>query len=229
MIAAIAASAAITARASTFTIGGSGNTFTVSRDDTTAAETVNYRTVSLSAYAGQHYTAKSGTLTFPAGQSAVTNTVTETTPTADAYRFQTGTSRYYRFELTDAGGFFVTNATRTLTTGTSVPSSGAFNEKSVTVNSGETTASDAGYISNPYLTMAATGYYSSNNTAPASFLSAINAELRMTLSMQVKEVNDGYQYIQVLFDNTTSCDDRSGCKDGNPGNISLARDAVAAA
>jgi len=187
MIATIAASAAITARASTFTIGGSGNTFTVSRSgDTSAAETVRYRTVSLSAYPGQHYTADSGTFLFAPGQTGTNIAVVLKTPTADAYRFQT-------------------------------------------VNSGETTASDAGYISNPYLTMAATGYYSSNNTAPASFLSAINAELRMTLSMQVKEVSDGYQYIQVLFDNTTSCDDRSGCKDGNPGNISLARDAVAAA
>ena len=174
--------------ASTFTVGGSGNNFTISRtgDGTNFAETVHYRTVSLSAYAGQHYTADSGTFLFAPGQTGTNIAVVLKTPTADAYRFQT-------------------------------------------VNSGETTASDAGYISNPYLTMAATGYYSSNNTAPESFLSAINAELRMTLSMQVKEVNDGYQYIQVLFDNTTSCDDRSGCKDGNPGNISLARDAVVAA
>ena len=70
--------------ASNFTItsstSGSSARFIVTRDDTTAVETVNYRTVSISAYAGQHYAAKSGSLTFPAGQSAVTNTVTETTP-----------------------------------------------------------------------------------------------------------------------------------------------------
>jgi len=52
--AALATGLAALAHASTFTIGGSGNTFIVTRDDTTAAETVNYRTVSLSAYAGQH-------------------------------------------------------------------------------------------------------------------------------------------------------------------------------
>ena len=99
---------AAVSHASNFTVtsstSGSGARFIVTRDDTTAAETVNYRTVSISAYAGQHYTAKSGTLTFPAGQTAVTNTVTERTPSADAYRFQTGSNRSYRFELTDKGG-----------------------------------------------------------------------------------------------------------------------------
>ena len=94
--------------ASTFSISSStsGTTtrFIVTRDDATAEETVKYRTVGLSAYAGQHFTEKSGTLTFPTGQTAVTNTVTEKTPSADAYRFQTGSNRSYRFELTDKGG-----------------------------------------------------------------------------------------------------------------------------
>ena len=133
MIAAVALGAANPARASNFTVtsstSGSSARFIVTRDDTTAAETVNYRTVSISAYAGQHYTAKSGTLTFPVGQSAITNTVTEQTPSQAAYKFQTGASRYYRFEITDAGGFLVTNATRSLTTGTRVTASDAFGVK----------------------------------------------------------------------------------------------------
>ena len=55
--------------ASTFTVSGTGNTFTITRsgEGTNVAETVLYRTVSLSAYAGQHFTAKSGTLDFAAG------------------------------------------------------------------------------------------------------------------------------------------------------------------
>ena len=113
----IAVAGVVVAHASNFTItsstSGSSARFIVTRDDTTAAETVNYRTVSLSAYAGQHYTAKSGTLTFPAGQKAVTNSVPETSPSAAAYRFPTGANRSYRFELTDVGGFPTPSARRT--------------------------------------------------------------------------------------------------------------------
>ena len=126
----IAVAGVVVARASNFTItsstSGSSARFIVTRDDTTAAETVKYRTVGLSAYAGQHFTEKSGTLTFPAGQSAITNTVTETTPTADAYRFQTGANRSYRFELTDVGGFPINYKDRSFSTGTTVSSSSAF-------------------------------------------------------------------------------------------------------
>ena len=69
MIAAVAACAILPARASTFTVGGSGNNFTISRTgDTSAAETVLYRTVPLSAFPGQHYTEKGGTLVFAPGQ-----------------------------------------------------------------------------------------------------------------------------------------------------------------
>ena len=65
------------AQASTFSVTSSDNRFIVTRagEGVDAAETVRYRTVGLSAYAGQHFTEKSGTLTFPAGQSAITNTV----------------------------------------------------------------------------------------------------------------------------------------------------------
>ena len=63
-----AACATLTVHASTFTVGGSGNNFIITRTgDTSAAETVRYRTVSLSALAGQHFTDKSGLLTFAPG------------------------------------------------------------------------------------------------------------------------------------------------------------------
>ena len=145
LLAAAALGAALPAQASTFTVGGSGNTFIVTRDDTTAAETVNYRTVSLSAYAGQHYTAKSGTLTFPAGQSAVTNTVTETSPTVDAYNFQAEAWREYSFVLTDEGGFPLAIGYRNFITGTKVKSDDAFGEKRVSINAGRITVKDGGY------------------------------------------------------------------------------------
>ena len=147
--AAVATSATLLAHASNFTISsstsGSSARFIVTRDDATAAETVRYRTVSLSAYAGQHFTSGYGTLTFPAGQTAVTNFISERTPTTDAYRFQTGTQRSYRFELTDAGGFPITNAVRTIATGTSVSGSNAFGAKNLTINAGTITVTDGGY------------------------------------------------------------------------------------
>lgn len=201
-------------------INGSSNTFTIKRSEKGYAQTVHFRTISLSAYAGQHFTAVDMDYTFPADEDEKTVTVSEKTPSG-AYVYQTVDSRKYGFEVTDRAGFRLAYAERKRTWGTSVPSSGIFGVKSINVGSGETTVTDDGYINNPYRTMAGSDYY--DNAAPKAWLSAIGATLHMTLSMKVKEVNDGYQYIQVLFDNTSSCDDRSKCSDGNPGNINLSR------
>ena len=211
------------AHASKFTVtsssSGSGTRFIVTRDDTTAAETVHYRTVSLSAYAGQHYTAKSGTLTFPAGQSAVTNTVTETTPSSDAYKFQTGTSRYYRFELTDAGGFLVTNATRSLTTGTRVTASSAFGAKDLPINAGTITVTDGGY-DQAYHSVTVNNYFTA--AAPKDYLVAAGAQLRATVTFHAREKDDGYQYV-AIYANTSTSNIDTGAKDGDPGTVSYSR------
>ena len=218
---------------------GSVTTFTIKRTgDTSFKETVKYRLVNLSAYAGEHYyvtqvngenkttteqqtAALSGDLTFNAGDNKKTVLVQEKAASTDAYKYQTGTKRSYKLEVTDKGGFLLDDETRSFTTGTSVSNDNIFGVKSISVGSGETTVSDAGYINNPYRTMTGSDYY--DVAAPQTWLSAIGATLHMTLSLNVKEVNDGYQYIQVLFDNTSSCDDRSKCNDGNPGNINLSR------
>ena len=208
---------------STWTVtndNGNSNTFTIKRSETGYAQTVHFRTISLSAYAGQHFTAVDMDYTFTADEDTKTVTVSEKTP-SDAYVYQTADSRKYGFEVTDRAGFRLAYAERKRTWGTSVPSSGIFGVKSINVGSGETTVTDDGYINNPYRTMAGSDYY--DNAAPKAWLSAIGATLHMTLSMKVKEVNDGYQYIQVLFDNTSSCDDRSNCSNGDPGNINLSR------
>ena len=189
-IAAAALGAALPAQASTFTVGGSGNTFIVTRDDTTAAETVNYRTVSLSAYAGQHYTAKSGTLTFAAGQTAVTNFVTEKTPTIDAYKFQTTTQRSYRFELTDEGGFPITNAVRSITTGTQLSTTYLNREVTdlVYFTSGGSITSGSGnkyldvtYGPSSYRQVTDGGYNQAVHTVGTGSLYGNNAELRTFL------------------------------------------------
>ena len=82
---------------SAFTVSASNNKFTISRSDATTVETVLYRTISLSAFAGQHYTSVTGTLTFAVGQTNKTVTVSELTPSTVAYKYQTGTTRSYRF------------------------------------------------------------------------------------------------------------------------------------
>ena len=105
--------------ASTFTVTNSGNVFTITRSGNTGvAETVDYRTVSLSAIEGQHFTAASGTLTFTAGQTSKTVTVTESTPGTDAYKYQTATTRTYRFEVLDRDGSVLGYGDRSMTTGT---------------------------------------------------------------------------------------------------------------
>ena len=96
----------------------SGSTFTVSRTNTSVAETVRYRTVNISAYAGQHYTAATGTLTFGVGDDSKTVTVEESNPDNNAYSYQTGTQRSYRFEVTDLGGFHLAHCDRVRTYGT---------------------------------------------------------------------------------------------------------------
>ena len=117
LLAALLLSAA-SAPASTFSVSGSGNSFTISRSgDTSAAETVLYRTVPLSAFPGQHYTAKSGTLAFAPGQTSTNITVSAASMSNAAYMYQTDASRAYCLEILDEGGFWITNATRSVSSG----------------------------------------------------------------------------------------------------------------
>ena len=193
---------------------GNSNTFTIKRNEKGYAQKVLYRTVGLTAYAGKHFTAVSGVLEFLADDDTKTVTVSELTPTG-AYAFQNGTSRSYKLEVTDRAGNLLDYATRTMTNGTIVTSSGVFNEKSVTINSGEYTATDRGYAANGYKSVAASSYCTSGTQAYLGFL---GAELRMTLSFDAKENDDGYQYLQLLVDKTSSCDLRDNASNGDPGN-----------
>ena len=111
--------------AQTFTIEASYNssthttTFTITRSGSSLpAQTIKYRTVNLSAYAGQHYTAVSNDYTFPEGITTKTVEVTESAAGTDAYKYQNGTSRSYRFEVLDVNGFQLDYYDRNMTTGT---------------------------------------------------------------------------------------------------------------
>ena len=199
---------------------GSSNTFTIKRSEKGYEQTVHFRTISLSAYAGQHFTAVDMDYTFLDNEDEKTVTVTEMNPSTNAYKYQTGASRKYGFEVTDRAGFRLAYAERSKTWGTSVTSSGVFDTKDVTIQTSEYTADDKGYSANGYKSVDADKYCTSGTQAYLGFL---NAQLRMTLSFDAKENDDAYEYLQILFDNTSTCDGRSSAKDGNPGTPNLSR------
>ena len=215
----------------TFTVTSSTNgtttTFTITRaGNTSVAETVNYRTVSLSALAGKHFTEKIGSVTFHANVTSMQVTVTETAiDDVDVnYRYQDASWRKYRFEVLDKDGYVLAYIDRSIScSNTYGIYTTDFDEKTANVSSDETTAGDGGYGNNPYLSMPSYIYY--NSAAPQEYLSAIGAELRMTLDFEAKEVEDGYQYIQILFDPTDNgYDERpSNASNGNPGTPNLSR------
>ena len=195
---------------------GGSNTFTIKRSETGYAQTVHFRTISLSAYAGQHFTAVDMDYTFLDNEDEKTVTVTEMNPSTNAYKYQTGASRKYGFEVIDRAGFRLAYAERSKTWGTSVTSSGVFDIKDVTIQTSEYTANDDGYDANGYKSVDADKYCTSGTQAYLGFL---NAQLRMTLSFDAKENDDAYEYLQILFDETSNCDNRKNCSNGDPGNI----------
>ena len=199
---------------------GSSNTFTIKRSEKGYAQTVHFRTISLSAYAGQHFTAVNMDYTFLDNEDEKTVTVTEMNPSTNAYKYQTGASRKYGFEVLDRAGFRLAYAERSKTWGTSVTGSGMFDTKDVTIQTSEYTADDDGYDANGYKSVDADKYCTSGTQAYLGFL---NAQLRMTLSFDAKENDDAYEYLQILVNNTTQCDGRGGANDGDPGTPSLSR------
>ena len=96
-----------------------GSTFRITRPDSHVGttETVKYRTVNLSAYAGQHYTAVNSEVTFGVNDTYKEVTVMEMTPSQDAYKYQTAANRQYRFEVTDLGGTYLAHCNRSITSG----------------------------------------------------------------------------------------------------------------
>ena len=210
----------------TRTTSGTTTTFTITRSngDTSIAETVYYRTVSLSALDGQNFTGVSGTLTFNAGETTKTVNVTEQTAT-DMFKYAAGYSswnRSYRFEVLDANGFLLADLDRNI--GVTRVQTQALsdiydlgNTRDGIMSTTTLTITDQGYAKNS-VTVTSGSFYDSNTQ---SYLVANGTQLRMTLDFEAKEKNDGYQHIQILTDNTSTND--TGAKDGDPGTISLSR------
>ena len=192
-------------------------TFTVTRTgDLTVSETVRYSTIGLSAAAGQNFTAVQGQLTFGPDEDSKSVAVTELTkPSNPAFAYQTGTARSYRFMVTDMGGFYLAHRDRAITTGTSISGS-IYNVKDLTIQTDEYKITDDGYDKNAPKYIHSSTYF--NAAAPSAYFSLAGAELRMTLTLDAKESDDGYQYLSILT-SITDYDNRSKCDDGNPGNI----------
>ena len=218
------------ARASTFTVtpstSGATATFTVTRSDTNAAETVRCRAVSRSALAGLHFMGNIGRLDFAAGERSKSVSVTEYTaaqindPRFTYYQSNGATvnSRTYRFEVIDDGGFALAYADRAISYDASKSvSSATFEEKSVTVTNGEITVKDTGFAQ-AYHAVPLANYFSS--TMPEDYLASSGANLRMLIDLQAAEVDDGYQYIQILINQTSNCDaPENGSNNGDPGTV----------
>jgi len=223
---------------------GSVTTFTISRTNTAVAETVKYRFVNLSAFAGQNYNvitvngeqtaALSGNLAFKVGDDKMTIQVRENTANANAFKFQTANiKRNYKLEVTDMGGFFITEKTRGFYNGKTFTDSYLnksitdlvyFNNGSVMSGSGnkyldvahsdtngkEKVIYDEYDYNNSTLCTVNTGSLYDNDNDMRSWLNSIGYKMYATVYFQQFEIFDGYQYIQILADNATTYDGKDG-------------------
>lgn len=200
--------------ASTFTVDYNNGKFTVTRSNTTGSETVLYRTVSLSALAGVHFSPVSGSLTFNDGDETLEVPVTEYSSVPAIYRYQNSNSRSYMLEVLDINGYYLAKKVRYIGYGSaSNVTKAKFNEvKSYTISSSEFTVTDNGYKQG-YHAIPVTNFFTSN--VPYEYLAATRCKLEMLVEFDAREVDDGYQYIQILINNESTCDE--GAKDGDPG------------
>ena len=201
--------------------------FTVSRTDTSFEEKCTYYTESESAVAGIHYTAASGTLVFRKGESSAYVRVQERLmsqiPTVvDRYQ---NADRTYRFVVCSANGI-KSYATRTISYGddykidTKYMSNYSITEYKETVPYTNTSRSEqivqsSGYLANGVNKVDLSAFYKTFGTNGQTYLTETNAKLNARVEFQVCELADGYQYIQILTDNSTTADECGGM--GDPG------------
>lgn len=200
------------------TFSGGKARFQVSRTSGDAfAQTFYYRTINLTAYAGQHYTAVSGELNFAPDEHTKYIYVEEMTPEDNAYIYQNGiTERSYKLEVTDLMGITLSEQTRTITNcGTSVDPSTAYVQHNYTIYAGQINVTDEGFDKNPYKARDCSDFFAA--TAPSGYLTTAGSEVRTTFAFDVWELEDGYQHFQVLVDNTSTCDtDNNNVNCGTP-------------
>ena len=212
---------------------GTTTTFTITRTDATTAQEVRYRTVDITALRPYHYDGAAGRLTFAVGETSKTVTVTEVASadiTNVLCRYQSGTRREYRFEVTDMYGFLLAETTRRITYSSAYQFSNNHINRNptplvyinkVTYDStlGSSQYYDVQYAAstNNPITVTDGGYQQAVHTVPlsgiftaysqpADYLNAIGDKLYATVCFYSSDVQDGYHYIQVLADNATTYD-----------------------
>ena len=218
----------VTAWAGVFSVTSSSNEFYI-HHNVRGTHTVYYRTVSLSAIAGIHYTETSGSITMTDFEDR-TITVDET-PNNDVnekYHYQTGTTRTYRFEILDEGGFMMDYEDRDIDYGNNYKYNNPYVNKSVTDlvyfdNSGNIQSGndnkylDVSYSSANWIKVTDAGYSQAvhnvstgdlynNNSALRAYMNSLGYKMYATVYFTQKEEKDGYQYIQILADNNSTFD-----------------------
>lgn len=214
-------------------------------------QTVNVRTVDLTAIGGIHYTPVYTAVYFAPGEEAATSSihVYEKSPTEISdirFHYQTGTTREYRFDVFDDSGFILASAKRQIT----YDSAYKFNNEWIAEHNGEgllccssknfystfiddnyldvsfpntsgyTTISDKsgnGYTQGVW-TVSTDSLFARSGCASRDYLEAVGDKMYASIGFIGKEISDGYQYIQILADNETTCDDKDG--DGTVGTVS---------
>ena len=105
--------------ANTWSVNYTGGKFVVTRVNSGGTEIVKYRTVSVSALDGKHFTGVSGSLTFDVGETSKEVAVAEI-GLADVplqYRYQGVNKLYYDFEVVDQSGYQLAKFRRQIFTG----------------------------------------------------------------------------------------------------------------
>ena len=198
---------------------GEAMRFTVTRSgDVSKTAVVYYRTISLSAMADYNFNPVSGKWLFEAGETSKSVKVTEKTVSSGVFKYQVGTTRSYGFEATDWDGERLAYSVRTMSTGSLIPAD-AFDEKHVVVTTARVTVTDGGY-NQAYHAVNLNDFFTAD--ALREYYTLTGAEVRMTVSMDMAEADDGYQYIAVMANTTTGYDkgaDEGNASETNSGNV----------
>ena len=216
-----------------YTVTASGNTFTITRRDTSTAERISWRTVSISAIENVDYYRTCGTMNFAKDVATMTHTVTERdlSNLPLRYRYQTGTTRRYDFEITDEDGLTLASCAREISrAATQYPAekigpSGSdliYIQFANLVNVYATGLDSKEFVDIPvtgdsYVKVTDAGYAQGVHTAPLDslyehvgldqdYLEAIGDKVYAAAAFTMKEEEDGYQYIQILADNPDTFD-----------------------
>ena len=208
--------------------------FRISRRDYTKTEKVYYRAVGISAYEGLHFGLLHGSIVFTPGKNIESIEFVERNNPYDfglSYRYQTGPTREYRFEVLDEFGNLLASYVKTidydrwqyngkyLSKSLNNPiyfsgsnfASGMESEMYYDEHDTNSTENggfyivDDGYDYSRYRRISTTPFLISTGI-DSMYCRAAGYKVFATLGFTQREKNDGYQYIQILVDNNDTYD-----------------------